>query len=95
MSLLVSSGTGGQVIKVYAIDAAQIAREVGLAGRINIVLQTCFFAACVCYRNQVDACPAIPRFGQTLVVIRREVLFHLPDRLLDHIEVIHQPFGGL
>ena len=31
-------------IKVYAIDAARIAREVGLAGRINIVLQTCFFA---------------------------------------------------
>ena len=31
-------------IEVYAIDAARIAREVGLAGRINIVLQTCFFA---------------------------------------------------
>ena len=31
-------------IDVYAIDAGQIAREVGLAGRINIVLQTCFFA---------------------------------------------------
>jgi pyruvate-ferredoxin/flavodoxin oxidoreductase len=31
-------------IDVYAIDAGQIARKVGLAGRINIVLQTCFFA---------------------------------------------------
>ena len=31
-------------IDVYAINAGQIAREVGLAGRINIVLQTCFFA---------------------------------------------------
>jgi pyruvate-ferredoxin/flavodoxin oxidoreductase len=31
-------------IDVYAIDAGHIAREVGLAGRINIVLQTCFFA---------------------------------------------------
>jgi pyruvate-ferredoxin/flavodoxin oxidoreductase len=31
-------------IDVYAIDADTIAREVGLAGRINIVLQTCFFA---------------------------------------------------
>ncbi|HZY29988.1 MAG TPA: pyruvate:ferredoxin (flavodoxin) oxidoreductase [Jiangellaceae bacterium] len=29
---------------VYAIDADQIARTVGLAGRINVVLQTCFFA---------------------------------------------------
>ena len=31
-------------IEVYAINAGQIAREVGLAGRINVVLQTCFFA---------------------------------------------------
>ena len=31
-------------ITLYTVDAARIAREVGLAGRINIVLQTCFFA---------------------------------------------------
>ncbi len=31
-------------IEVYAIDAARIARDVGLAGRTNTVLQTCFFA---------------------------------------------------
>ena len=31
-------------LDVYVIDAARIAREVGLAGRINIILQTCFFA---------------------------------------------------
>jgi len=31
-------------IQVYAIDAGRIAREVGLAGRTNTVLQTCFFA---------------------------------------------------
>jgi pyruvate-ferredoxin/flavodoxin oxidoreductase len=31
-------------IVLYAIDAGRIARQVGLAGRINIVLQTCFFA---------------------------------------------------
>ena len=31
-------------VDVYAIDANRIAREVGLAGRTNIVLQTCFFA---------------------------------------------------
>ncbi len=31
-------------IDVYAIDAGEIARKVGMAGRINIVLQTCFFA---------------------------------------------------
>jgi pyruvate-ferredoxin/flavodoxin oxidoreductase len=31
-------------IRLYVVDAGKIAREVGLAGRINIVLQTCFFA---------------------------------------------------
>ena len=31
-------------VEVYAIDANRIARDVGLAGRTNIVLQTCFFA---------------------------------------------------
>ncbi|MGF2946132.1 pyruvate:ferredoxin (flavodoxin) oxidoreductase [Mycobacterium sp. Lab-001] len=31
-------------IGLYVIDANAIAREVGMAGRINIVLQTCFFA---------------------------------------------------
>jgi pyruvate-ferredoxin/flavodoxin oxidoreductase len=31
-------------IKVYAIDAGRIARDVGLAGRTNTILQTCFFA---------------------------------------------------
>jgi pyruvate-ferredoxin/flavodoxin oxidoreductase len=31
-------------IKLYAVDARKIAREAGLAGRTNTVLQTCFFA---------------------------------------------------
>ncbi len=31
-------------ITLYTVDADRIARESGLAGRINIVLQTCFFA---------------------------------------------------
>src|SRR5215469_859407 len=31
-------------IEVYAVDASRIAREAGLAGRTNTVLQTCFFA---------------------------------------------------
>ena len=31
-------------IDLYAIDASRIAREVGLAGRTNVILQTCFFA---------------------------------------------------
>jgi pyruvate-ferredoxin/flavodoxin oxidoreductase len=31
-------------ITLYAIDAARVAREAGLAGRVNTILQTCFFA---------------------------------------------------
>ncbi len=31
-------------IDVYAIDAGRIARDVGLGGRTNTILQTCFFA---------------------------------------------------
>ena len=31
-------------LDVYAVDAGRIAQEVGLAGRTNIILQTCFFA---------------------------------------------------
>ncbi|HTW04950.1 MAG TPA: pyruvate:ferredoxin (flavodoxin) oxidoreductase, partial [Streptosporangiaceae bacterium] len=31
-------------VEVYAIDAGRIARDAGLAGRTNTVLQTCFFA---------------------------------------------------
>ena len=31
-------------IELYVIDAGHIAREAGLAGRVNTVLQTCFFA---------------------------------------------------
>ncbi|HXZ83226.1 MAG TPA: pyruvate:ferredoxin (flavodoxin) oxidoreductase [Acidimicrobiales bacterium] len=31
-------------LDLYVVDASRIAREVGLAGRTNVVLQTCFFA---------------------------------------------------
>ncbi|MEM9267213.1 MAG: pyruvate:ferredoxin (flavodoxin) oxidoreductase [Cyanobacteria bacterium P01_F01_bin.13] len=31
-------------LKVYAINAYEVARTVGLAGRINTIMQTCFFA---------------------------------------------------
>ena len=31
-------------VAVYAVDAGRIARDVGLAGRTNTILQTCFFA---------------------------------------------------
>jgi pyruvate-ferredoxin/flavodoxin oxidoreductase len=33
-----------QQLKVYTIDASQVAREAGMGGRINTVMQVCFFA---------------------------------------------------
>ncbi|MGC4074254.1 MAG: pyruvate:ferredoxin (flavodoxin) oxidoreductase [Nibricoccus sp.] len=33
-----------KALRVYAIDAAAVAREAGLGGRINTVMQVCFFA---------------------------------------------------
>ena len=37
-------------VEVYAIDAGRIAREAGLAGRTNTVLQTCFLRSPACCR---------------------------------------------
>ncbi len=34
----------GQKLRFYVIDASKVARDAGLRGRINTVLQTCFFA---------------------------------------------------
>jgi pyruvate-ferredoxin/flavodoxin oxidoreductase len=31
-------------LRLYAVDAKRVAREAGLAGRVNTVLQTCFFS---------------------------------------------------
>jgi pyruvate-ferredoxin/flavodoxin oxidoreductase len=80
-------------IRLYVVDAGKIAREVGLAGRINIALQTCFFAI-------ADVLPietAIARIkdsvaktyaGQGADVVAREV--EAVDRALTglhHVEV--------
>jgi pyruvate-ferredoxin/flavodoxin oxidoreductase len=34
----------GKQLRLYVVDAKRAAREAGLAGRVNTVLQTCFFA---------------------------------------------------
>jgi pyruvate-ferredoxin/flavodoxin oxidoreductase len=34
----------GRALKLYTIDAYQVARAAGMGGRINTVMQTCFFA---------------------------------------------------
>lgn len=49
-------------LKVYVIDAARVAREAGLGGRINTIMQTCFFALS----------DVLPR-GEALAAVRREI----------------------
>ena len=44
LSLPVQEQLIAKGIELHAIDASRIAREAGLPGRINVVLQTCFFA---------------------------------------------------
>ncbi len=34
----------GKELKVYAIEASKVARECGMPGRINTIMQTCYFA---------------------------------------------------
>jgi pyruvate-ferredoxin/flavodoxin oxidoreductase len=34
----------GKQLRFYVVDAKRVAREAGMAGRVNTVLQTCFFA---------------------------------------------------
>jgi pyruvate-ferredoxin/flavodoxin oxidoreductase len=44
-------------LRLYVIDAAQVARAAGMAGRINSVMQTCFFAISgVLPRDEAIAC---------------------------------------
>ena len=40
----VQRGIVDRALDVYTIDAAKLARELGMAGRINTVMQPCFFA---------------------------------------------------
>ncbi|MGV9743461.1 pyruvate:ferredoxin (flavodoxin) oxidoreductase [Rhodococcus zopfii] len=81
-------------ITLYVVDAGRIARQVGLAGRINIVLQTCFFAVSgVLPREQ-----AVARIKKSVEktygnrgadVLRREL--DAVDRALDGLHRVEVP----
>ncbi len=49
-------------IELYVIDAGRIAREAGLLGRVNTVLQTCFFAI----SGVLEREPAIERIKESI-----------------------------
>jgi pyruvate-ferredoxin/flavodoxin oxidoreductase len=81
-------------IEVFAIDAGRIARDVGLAGRTNTVLQTCFFAISgVLPRDEAIArikaaiAKTYGRRGADVVARNQEAV----DRALDGLHRIEVP----
>lgn len=78
----------------FVIDAAAVARSAGMGGRINTVMQTCFFALSNILSQDV-AIAAIKRFIQKSYgkqgedVIRRN--FAAVDQALDHLYEVSIP----
>jgi pyruvate-ferredoxin/flavodoxin oxidoreductase len=87
-------------IDLYVIDAGRIAREVGLAGRTNIVLQTCFFALSgvlpreeAIDRIKVMVAKTYAKRGAEVVARNQAAV----DRALDglhRVEVLERAVGG-
>ncbi|HUO45311.1 MAG TPA: pyruvate:ferredoxin (flavodoxin) oxidoreductase [Acidimicrobiia bacterium] len=81
-------------IELWVVDAEQVAREAGLAGRINVVLQTCFFklsgvvpveVAVGAIKSEISK--AYGKRGE--VVIRRN--HDAVDRALEHLHQVAIP----
>ena len=81
-------------LRFYVIDASKVARDAGLGGRVNTVLQTCFFAISGVLPN--DA--AITRIKEAIVesyqskgdeVVRQN--FAAVDAALAHLHEVHVP----
>jgi pyruvate-ferredoxin/flavodoxin oxidoreductase len=83
-------------LKVFAIDAGKIAREVGMAGRINTVMQPCFFALCDVMPAQeaieeikASIAKTYGRRGRSIVVRNHEAV----DRALAEMVQVEVPRG--
>jgi pyruvate-ferredoxin/flavodoxin oxidoreductase len=81
-------------INLYAIDAYHVARETGMGGRINTVMQTCFFAI----SNVIPRDDAIARIKEAIrktygkrgeEVVKRN--FEAVDRTLENLHQIPVP----
>ncbi|HEX2311981.1 MAG TPA: 2-oxoacid:acceptor oxidoreductase family protein, partial [Vicinamibacterales bacterium] len=83
-------------IRFYVIDADHVANDVGMAGRINTIMQTCFFAISgvlpreEAIRKIKDAIEATySRKGRELV----EKNFAAVDRTIEHLYEVRVPDG--
>ncbi len=71
-----------QDLEVWAIDAAAIAREAGLGGRVNTVLQTCFFHL-TDFLSTEDSIDAIKRHIRKTYGKRGEAVVRLNEAAVD------------
>ncbi|MGF1516124.1 MAG: pyruvate:ferredoxin (flavodoxin) oxidoreductase [Elainellaceae cyanobacterium] len=84
-------------LKLYAINAYQVAREAGMGGRINTVMQTCFFALSRVL-PQAEAIAAIKtsirktygKKGEAIVAMNLQAV----DQALQHLYEIPIPAGA-
>ncbi len=81
-------------LRCYVIDASKVAREAGLGGRVNTVLQTCFFAIAGVLPREA----ALERIKQSIqksyaeqgeIVVRRN--FAAVDRAVAHLFEVRVP----
>ncbi|MCC5841595.1 MAG: pyruvate:ferredoxin (flavodoxin) oxidoreductase [Opitutales bacterium] len=81
-------------LKVYTIDASTVARSVGMAGRINTIMQTCYFAI----SGVLERGEAIRQIKQAIkktygkrgdVIVQRN--FAAVDQTLAHLEEVPLP----
>jgi pyruvate-ferredoxin/flavodoxin oxidoreductase len=81
-------------LKVYTIDASTVARSVGMAGRINTIMQTCYFAI----SGVLERDEAIRQIKQAIkktygkrgdVIVQRN--FAAVDQTLAHLEEVPLP----
>ncbi|MCS6954443.1 MAG: pyruvate:ferredoxin (flavodoxin) oxidoreductase [Bryobacteraceae bacterium] len=81
-------------LKFYVIDAYKVAKDVGLGGRINTIMQTCFFAISGVLPRE-EAIAAIKRAIEKTWGKRGEALvqknFAAVDAALDHLYEVKVP----
>jgi pyruvate-ferredoxin/flavodoxin oxidoreductase len=81
-------------LRLFVIDAVKVAREAGMGGRINTVMQTCFFAISGVLPRE-EAIAAIKRSIEKSYSKRGEAIvaknFAAVDRALDHLEEVAVP----
>ncbi|WP_373138895.1 pyruvate:ferredoxin (flavodoxin) oxidoreductase [Mycobacterium marinum] len=75
-------------IRLYVVDAGKIARVVGLAGRINIVLQTCFFAI-------ADVLPVDQAIAKIKASVAKTYAAHGADVVAREVNAVDHALAGL